>query len=53
MTTSFPLLDKLVQLEPDFSHHTLFMTALMLMFKRRGNRRIVLFHKDCQTRPSL
>lgn len=37
--TSFPLLDKLAQIEPGFSHHTLFMTALMLMFKRRGKLR--------------
>ncbi len=37
--TSFPPLDKLAQLEPDFSHHVLYMTALMVMFKRRGKLR--------------
>lgn len=35
----FPLLEKLASLEPDFSHHAMFMAALMATLKRRKSLR--------------
>jgi len=35
----FPLLENLARFEPDFSHHTMFMTALISTFKRHKNLR--------------